>query len=98
VKKLVALGLLAGLGFFVMTLPPSSYADIREGFLEGCSGGGDSEASCECLFNAVSASIPLEDFLVENGKMNSGEEPGEAFAKALDTAFTNCHQPEKAGD
>ena len=76
-KKLVALGLLAGLGFFVMTLPPSSYADIREGFVEGCSGGGDSVASCECLLNELSASIPFEDFLVENGKITPTSDANE---------------------
>ena len=94
-KKFIALGLLAGLGFWFVTLKPTSYAQIREGFLEGCSGNGDSVAACECLFKELSTAIPFEEFLAENEKINAGEAPAEGFAKALDVAFTSCHETVK---
>lgn len=96
-KKLIVLGLIAGLGFWFVSLKPTSYADIRAGFLEGCSGNGDSVASCECLLKELSTAIPFEEFQAENEKINAGDEPTEGFAKALEAAFTSCHETE-SGD
>ena len=72
---------------------PSGYpADVRANFIENCTlTSGGSRSACECMFEAVEAQVPVDEFLAaEQGMLASGGALPANVARAVNEAMAEC--------